>query len=85
MDANFELKTRIDTAFFEIIQLAPNTRRDLQKMWRVARDKWNEMDQELVTCRRTHKITPKYKMLEQSLQEHLDTIERYLTFALLTK
>lgn len=85
MDANLTLKHRIDTAFFEIIRCDPIQRQDLQRMWRVARSKWNELDIELVTCRRQNKLTPKYQEIEADLLERLDTIEKYLTFALLTK
>jgi hypothetical protein len=86
MELNVTLKHRIDTAFFQIIDLAPMHRRDLQTMWRVARSRWNELDIELITCRKQNKQTPKYQELEKDLLERLDLIEQYLTFAtLLTK
>jgi hypothetical protein len=86
MDANLTLKHRIDTAFFQIIDLAPAHRKDLQTMWRVARGRWNELDIELITCRKQNKHTPKYQELEMDLVKRLDLIEQYLTFAtLLTK
>jgi hypothetical protein len=86
MDANVTLKHRIDTAFFQIIELSPAHRKDLQTMWRVARSRWNELDIELIVCRKQNKHTPKYQEIEADLIERLDTIEQYLTFAtLLTK
>lgn len=85
MELNSELKHRIDTAFFEIISCDPVQRKDLQKMWRQARSKWNELDIELIACRRQNKHTPKYQELESDLLERMDTIEKYLTFALLTR
>ena len=85
MELNFELKHRIDTAFFEIIRCDPVQRQDLQKMWRQARGKWNELDIELITCRRQNKRTPRYQEIEKDLLERMDTIEKYLIFALLTK
>lgn len=85
MELNFELKHRIDTAFFEIIRCDPVQRQDLQKLWRQARSKWNELDIELITCRRQNKRTPRYQEIETDLLERVDTIEKYLIFALLTK
>jgi hypothetical protein len=85
MELNFELKHRIDTAFFEIISCDPVQRRDLQKMWRVARSKWNELDQELINCRRQNRCTPRYREIETDIIERVDTIEKYLTFAMLTR
>jgi hypothetical protein len=85
MELNFELKHRIDTAFFEIIRCDPVQRQDLQKMWRQARGRWNELDIELITCRRQNKRTPRYQEIEKDLLERMDTIEKYLIFALLTK
>lgn len=85
MESNSTLKHRLDTAFFQIIDLAPDQRRDLQHMWRHAKNLWNLMDQEMVYCRRQHKPTAKYQEFEQSLIEMMDTIEQYITFGLLTK
>ena len=83
MDANVTLKHRIDVAFFQIIGLDPTHRKDLQTMWRVARSRWNELDIELITCRKQNKYTPKYQELEADLIERLDTIDKYLTFVML--
>ena len=85
MESNSTLKHRIDTAFFQIIELDPIQRRDLQKMWRVARSKWNELDYELITCRKLNRTTIKFQELEKNLVERLEVIEQYLTFALLTR
>ena len=85
MELNLTLKHRIDTAFFQIIDMDPMFRRDLQKMWRVARSKWNELDIELINCRRQNRCTPKYRELETDILERLDLIEQYITFGLLTK
>ena len=54
-------------------------------MWRVARSKWNELDIELINCRRQNRCTPKYRELETDLLDRLDLIEQYITFGLLTK
>lgn len=86
MESNVALKHRIDTAFFQIIDLDPGQRKDLQHMWRNARRIWEQMDQEMVYCRRQNKPTSKYQDFEQQLMDALDIIEQYLTFAtLLTK
>jgi uncharacterized protein YcaQ len=79
-----ELKHRLDTAFFRIIELTQGEqRRDLQHMWRHARSMFDLMDQELVQCRRIQKYTTQYKDFEKRVEESLDTIEQYLTFATL--
>lgn len=85
MELNVTLKHRLDVAFFQIIDLDPGQRRDLQHMWRHAKNLWNLMDQEMIQCRRQHKPTPKYQEFEQQLMSALDTIESYITFGLLTK
>lgn len=85
MESNSALKHRIDTAFFQIIELDPSQREDMRRLWRPARALWDELDKELVECRRLHKPTIRYKELEQDLQDRLDLIEQYITFGLLTK
>ena len=85
MELNVTLKHRIDTAFFQIIELDPLQRRDLQTMWRVARNRWNELDVELINCRRQNRCTPRYRDIETDLLERVDLIEQYITFGLLTK
>ena len=83
MESDSTLKQRLDTIFFQIIGLDPFIRKDLQKMWRVARSKWNELDYELITCRKQNKLTPKYKEISADIAERLDNIDKYLTFAML--
>jgi hypothetical protein len=84
MEHNFELKHRLDTAFFRIIELTyGEQRKDLQHMWRHARNMFDLMDQELVQCRRVQKYTTQYKDIEKRVIETLDTVEQYLTFATL--
>jgi hypothetical protein len=85
MELNVTLKHRIDTAFFQIIDLDPLQRKDLQRMWRVARSRWNDLDIELINCRRQNRCTPKYRDIETDLLERMETIEQYITFGLLTK
>ena len=83
MDHNFELKKRLDTIFFHIVNMPPNMREDMRKLWRPARNIWDQMDQELVTCRRINKATPKYQGLEKTLTECLENMEQLITFAAL--
>lgn len=83
MELNVTLKHRIDVAFFQIIGLSPLHRKDLQKMWRVARSKWNELDIELIVCRRQNRCTPKYREIEADIEERMETIDKYLTFVTL--
>jgi hypothetical protein len=83
MNHNSELKHRLDTSFFQIIEVRLPSRGDIMQIWRTARNQFDLMDRELVQCRRVNKFTPKYKELEKHLLESLDTIEQYLTFATL--
>ena len=83
MNHNIELKKRLDTIFFQIVEIQPNMRDDMRHMWRSARNTWMLMDQELIQCRRINKPTPKYQDLEKNLTESLETMEQYITFATL--
>jgi len=83
MDANLTLKHRIDTAFFQIVEMDPIQRRDLQKMWRAARDQWNKLDFELIQCRRQNKLTLKYTELAEEFLEHIHNFEQWLLMATL--
>jgi len=79
MDANY--KYRLDQAFFSIIALKPELRRDLRRMWDHAANLNKQISQEQVNCRRLGKDTVQLKELETKLGESLDQIESYLTFA----
>ena len=83
MGSDSTLKHRLDTIFFQIIQLPPGMREDMRRFWRPARSLWDELDKELVECRRLHKPTVKYQDIEQDLRNRLDTMEQYITFATL--
>ena len=85
MELNVALKHRIDTAFFQIIDMDPLQRRDLQTMWRVVRRLWDELDQELIMCRRQNKCTTKYRDIETEIEQRLENVEKYITFGMLTK
>ena len=83
MDHNSELKKRLDTIFFQIIEIPPNMREDMRRIWRPARAVWDNMDRELVECRKYNKPSPKYQELEQDLLNRIETMEQYVTFATL--
>jgi hypothetical protein len=80
MDANVTLKHRIDVAFFQIIEMPPGMREDLRRMWRGTRNLWNQLDIELINCKRLNKVTPKYTELEAELNQCLLTLEGYITW-----
>jgi hypothetical protein len=52
-------------------------------MWRVARGKWNDLDQELINCRRQNRCTPRYQEIAQDLLNRIELMEQYITFATL--
>ena len=80
MEPDADLKYRIDQAFFNIIEVRPDMREDLRRMWRHVRDLWNQLDQELVNCRRLNKTTALYSELEIGLRESLENLEGYITW-----
>ena len=77
------LKHRLDVIFFQIVEIAPGMRADMRRMWRPARALWDELDRELVECRRLNKPTVRYQEIEQDLQARLELIEQHITFATL--
>jgi hypothetical protein len=83
MESDSSLKTRLDNVFFQIIQIQPSMREDMRRLWRPARALWDELDKELVECRRLHKPTIRYQEIATDLRNRLDTMEQYLTFATL--
>jgi len=83
MESDSTLKTRLDNVFFQIIQIPPAMREDMRRLWRPARAVWTDLDQELVECRRLNKPTARYQDLKQDLQNRLDLMEQYITFATL--
>jgi phosphoglycerate-specific signal transduction histidine kinase len=86
MEHNVTLKHRIDVIFFQIVELQPNLREDMRRLWRPARALWDELDKEMIKCRRANKLTSRYREIEQDLTNRLDVMDQHLTFAtLLTK
>ena len=83
MDANLTLKQRLDAVFFQIVEIPPGMREDMRRLWRPARAQWDELDKELVECRRLNKLTVRYREIEQDLLARLDLMEQYITFATL--
>jgi hypothetical protein len=83
MESDSTLKQRLDNVFFQIINLPANMREDMRRLWRPARALWDELDKELVECRRHNKPTIRYQEIEQDLQVRLDIMEQYITFATL--
>lgn len=52
-------------------------------MWKTVDSIYNEMDREMVECRRKNKLTLKYTELEAQLQKAQLNLEKRMTFALL--
>lgn len=75
------LKYRIDQMYFQVIDLHPNKRGDLMRMWKHAREIWGNLDKEMVNCRRLGKATAHYAGLESALNESLTTLEQYIMWA----
>ena len=55
----------------------------LWKMYTNVRKTWVEMDQEMVLCRRSKRVTPKYTELESKLTAYIAEFEQWLTMAAL--
>ena len=80
MNHNSDYKYRIDQAFFTIVKMPPGQREDLRRMWRACRNLWDQLDIELINCKRVHKVTPKYTELETELDQCLLTLEGYISW-----
>lgn len=76
------LKHRLDVGYFQMIEQIPAGKRaDLLKFWKHAQSLYNELDKEMVNCRRKQKLTPIYQDIEAKVIETLDTFEQYLMWA----
>mgnify|MGYP003345278396 CR=1 FL=1 len=79
---NNDLWRRIDEARATVIKLKNN---DLRLMFANCMKCWQEMDRELVECRRRRRITPKYTELSEKLDQALVVLEQHLVFGTLLK
>jgi hypothetical protein len=55
----------------------------MRRLWRPARVLWDQLDKELVECRRHNKPTVRYQEIEQDLLNRIELMEQYITFATL--
>lgn len=58
-------------------------RQDLIKMFKTLDLTLTNLNKESVECRRLHKPTARYQLLEQEVQDQLDNLEKFLVFACL--
>ena len=58
-------------------------RRDLVKMLKPITAVLNKLSQESVECRRLHRPTARYQILEQQAEDLIKNLEKYLVFACL--
>jgi hypothetical protein len=56
---------------------------DMMRMHKEAQKLIEQLSTEAVTCRRTKRETDRYKELDAKLEQHLDSMEKYLTFGLI--
>ena len=82
--AHKTLKYRLDTLYFQIIDIHPNKRGDLKRIWKHAQKLWSDLDKEMVNCRRINKLTAHYISINDAMLESFDTLEQYLVWAKLT-
>ena len=75
------LKNRLDNLYFQIIDIHPNKRGDLMRIWKHTQKLWSDLDKEMVSCRRLGKVTPHYASLESAFTESLATLEQYIMWA----
>lgn len=83
MGMDDELYQRLETAHQKIRLLGWEQRESMNIMYKHAQDLWSLLNVELIQCRRTGKITPKYQEIETKLDQQLNTIEQYLVIATL--
>ena len=62
---------------------SPVARRDLVKMLKPINTVLNRLSQESVECRRLHRPTARYQLLEQEAEDLVKNLEKYLIFACL--
>lgn len=58
-------------------------RSTLWKFYANCRREWNEMDNEMVVCRRFKRVTPKYTEIEAKFHGCVNEFEQWLTMAAL--
>mgnify|MGYP003351756848 CR=1 FL=1 len=56
-------------------------RSTLFKFYRNCSDCFKELDREMVNCRRTHRVTPKYTDLLLQLDNSMEEFEQWITFS----
>lgn len=79
-----EIQQRIDVVWDHIRNLpASRTRFDLGKMHDNVVKMLNQLQQEMVNCRRNKKTSQRALSLLKEIQENLDHLEQYLTMGIL--
>ena len=79
-----EILDRVNTVEKQIATIKNKVAyRDLRQMLKPIDHTITEMSKEDVECRRTKKVTPKYKELEQQAKDLLTNLEQMVTFAAL--
>ena len=56
---------------------------DMMRMYKEAQNLIEQLSTEAVTCRRIKRETDRYRELDDKLNQHLDAMEKYLTFGLI--
>ena len=82
-EQHYQHRRDLDQIHSQINQLKPTAKMDLLKIWRTANNQFQELDKELVICRRKAKLTSKYYTLEQQLVQMKNTLAKRITFAIL--
>jgi hypothetical protein len=79
-----DLLERVEQAERQIATVRSRVaRRDLIKMLKPIDSALNQMSKESVECRRLHRPTARYQLLEQEAQDLVKNLEKYLVFACL--
>jgi hypothetical protein len=79
-----DLLERVEQAERQIATVRSKVaRRDLIKMLKPIDSALNQMSKESVECRRLHRPTARYQLLEQETQDLVQHLEKYLIFACL--
>ena len=82
-ESHYTHRKTLDTLRSQINTLPPLSKLDCLKMYRNTEKLFQDMDRELVNCRRRQRLTANYLELEQSMLKSQATLEKRLTFAYL--
>ena len=78
---HYNYRKELDSIHSHINTFRPTVKMDLLRMWRTTNNVYQEMDKELVNCRRKARLSSKYLTLEQELLTLKQSLLKRITWA----